>query len=300
MCVLTYLRFYGKLHIGKKHNFDLQTNKTKMSKFVLSVCAIFKNEAHVLNEWISHHLKEGVDHFYLIDNGSSDEYQPILEKYTDVVTLFVDDAKHSQERLYNKYVLPLKEDSELMMIIDLDEFVYSRKEFSTIPAFLSSLPENFSSISMPMKLFGSSGHIVQPPTVVPHFLYRMDTFDEHLGWWKQIVRANVLSKIRTHDHDVSSGLKLRSDLTPFHNTLLSQPMDEETTCAFFQNAFVHINHYKIQSFNWFKEIKCTRGAANCKQEENLRNEEYFRQNDCNQQLDNELFLKYQLYADDSL
>ena len=33
----------------------------------LSVLAIFKNEGHIINEWLNHYLLEGVDHFYLID-----------------------------------------------------------------------------------------------------------------------------------------------------------------------------------------------------------------------------------------
>ena len=35
----------------------------------LSVLGIFKNEAHIFAEWIEHYLTEGVDHFFLVDNG---------------------------------------------------------------------------------------------------------------------------------------------------------------------------------------------------------------------------------------
>ena len=40
-------------------------------KYYLSVLAIFKNEKHIMKEWLLHHMKEGVEHFYLIDNGDS-------------------------------------------------------------------------------------------------------------------------------------------------------------------------------------------------------------------------------------
>ena len=42
-----------------------QNHSTK--KHQLSICAIFKNEAKFLKEWIEYHRLVGVDHFYLYD-----------------------------------------------------------------------------------------------------------------------------------------------------------------------------------------------------------------------------------------
>lgn len=42
-------------------------------RFALAVCAIFKDEAAYLREWLDFHLLMGVEHFYLYDNGSSDQ-----------------------------------------------------------------------------------------------------------------------------------------------------------------------------------------------------------------------------------
>ena len=47
----------------------------------IAVIAIFKNESHILKEWLEHYLNEGVDTFFLIDNDSSDDYKPILEPF---------------------------------------------------------------------------------------------------------------------------------------------------------------------------------------------------------------------------
>lgn len=41
-------------------------------KYNLVVCALFKNEAKYLKEWIEYHRLIGVEHFYLYDNGSKD------------------------------------------------------------------------------------------------------------------------------------------------------------------------------------------------------------------------------------
>jgi hypothetical protein len=58
-------------------------------KYNLSICAIFKNEAFFLKEWIEYHRLVGVDHFYLYDNGSKDRFMDVLNFYIKkgVVTL---------------------------------------------------------------------------------------------------------------------------------------------------------------------------------------------------------------------
>ena len=42
--------------------------------YYLSILAIFKNEAMNLKEWIEHYILNGVEHFYLINNGSTDNF----------------------------------------------------------------------------------------------------------------------------------------------------------------------------------------------------------------------------------
>ena len=47
----------------------------------LCLVAIFKNESHILQEFINHYIKQGVDRFLFIDNGSTDNYIDIINKY---------------------------------------------------------------------------------------------------------------------------------------------------------------------------------------------------------------------------
>ena len=49
-----------------------------------------------------------------------------------------------------------------------------------------------------------------------------------------------------------------------------------------------MNHYAIQSFNWFMKVKATRGDINSANNDNVRNKEYFKQYDCNDIDDSEL------------
>lgn len=47
----------------------------------IALVSIFKNEGHIIEEWIEHYIKEGVDTFYLIDNGSTDNYIEKIQRY---------------------------------------------------------------------------------------------------------------------------------------------------------------------------------------------------------------------------
>lgn len=43
--------------------------------------AQFKNEEAILTEWINHYLREGVEHLFLLDDGSDDASQRLLRPY---------------------------------------------------------------------------------------------------------------------------------------------------------------------------------------------------------------------------
>ena len=48
-------------------------------KYFLGVAAIIKNEKPYLKEWLEYHRLQGVEHFYLCDNGSTDGTAAYLE-----------------------------------------------------------------------------------------------------------------------------------------------------------------------------------------------------------------------------
>ena len=58
--------------------------------YSISVLAMFKNEYSTIKEWIEHYLAEGVEHFYLIDNGTNDNTYNIISRYSHYITLIKD------------------------------------------------------------------------------------------------------------------------------------------------------------------------------------------------------------------
>jgi hypothetical protein len=243
--------------------------------------AIFKNESHILKEWVEHYFKEGVDLICLIDNGSTDNYIDILEPYIKrgKVILNIDNTKHRQAELYNKYYLDIAKQFNWVLVIDLDEFMYSRNNYNTIKKYLTSQHESVFRISVPWKLYGSSGHINQPDSVIQNFVKRQNYNYETQIEVKSIIRGNKLVKLSGHDS------YLINETTINCTDKISEVM--------LSKSILQLNHYTIQSLEFFLNVKQTRGdvlTANC---EHVRNMDYFNRYDYKDNTDDEL--KYKLY-----
>ena len=171
---------------------------------------------------MEHYLQEGVEHFYLIDNGSKDNYYHILEKHQKYVTLFKDDKKYSLIEHYNNYILPNKDESEWLIIVDLDEFIYSRNEFKTITQYLRTVDELIGGISINWKMFGSNGQIKQPKSVKQHFNSRICSYMENIGWQKQILRTSKLIQIDIHNSVITFKTSIFDIVTKEECSLLLQ------------------------------------------------------------------------------
>lgn len=58
------------------------------------------------------------------------------------------------------------------MIIDIDKFVYSRKNYNKIIDYLKIINKNISKITLFWKMYSSSGYINQPDSIIHSFLNR--------------------------------------------------------------------------------------------------------------------------------
>lgn len=118
---------------------DSESNKLYINENIpvtkkcnLSIMSIFKNETMNLKLWLEHYLWQGVEHFYLIDNDSTDNPLNILQEYIDkgIVTYYFKPEKYQQTEHY-RYVFDnenLKEKTKWLCICDLDEFFFGSEQ----------------------------------------------------------------------------------------------------------------------------------------------------------------------------
>ena len=240
----------------------------------LCIVSVFKNESHALKEWLDHYIREGVDTFLLTDNGSTDEYQTILEPYIQSghVVLIINPKKHAQIEHLNYYLKNAKK-MDWVIVVDLDEFIYARRGFTTIKEYLKTLPSDVHKIHIPWKLFGSSGLKQQPTSIIQHFIHRRKYTEPLpiLVGKKSILRGKHLNHLELHNSITEKSYTITSD----NKDIYEEDYFIECTEQLLNNSFLHLNHYRIQSWEWFKTNKMNRSDAHTKNYDNIRNKQYF-------------------------
>lgn len=130
-------------------------------RYELAVTAIFKDEGKYLKEWLDYHLAAGVEHFYLYNNDSSDDYAEVLAPYVkaDLVTLTNFPGKSMQVVAYNDAIEKYRFECRYMAFIDLDEFIFPKTNQSVVEVVdeILSRDKNVAALGINEQHFGSNG-----------------------------------------------------------------------------------------------------------------------------------------------
>lgn len=152
-----------------------------MQRAYLSVCAIFKNEAAYLPEWIEFHRLAGVERFLLYDDHSSDGGREAIAPWVSEGLVSVADC-----------LIPLREDGQgwayadalrrarrltrWLAFIDVDEFLFSPGG-TPLPDVLCDY-EQHPGVVVNWQVYGSSGQVsASDGLVIERFVRRAKT-----GW----------------------------------------------------------------------------------------------------------------------
>lgn len=249
-------------------------------KYTLSVAGIFKNESHALKEWIEHYLFHGAEHFYLIDDKSTDNFMSILSPYIEkgIVDLFKteeDEYCGRQGIIYTSILKSRLHETEWLLICDLDEFVWSPREINLYNILKHLISQwHYSQIQFEHSLYGSNGHIEQPKSIVASFTKRAN--DEP---YKK--EGNLKYFLNT---------KYLINRFFVHYAELTNEKDKEGFIRLDPSWFT-LNHYRYQSRNFWENVKCTRGDADIYRERKPIDfdVDYYTRENINQVTDTRLF-----------
>jgi len=127
----------------------------------LSICAIFRNEAPYLREWIEFHRIVGVERFYLYQNRSDDDWEAVLRSYVHSGIVEVTDwpaGPPAQQAAYQHLIDRRRGAEEWVAFLDCDEFLFS-PAYATVGEALDG--EKFGecgAVAAHWMCFGASGH----------------------------------------------------------------------------------------------------------------------------------------------
>jgi hypothetical protein len=165
----------------------------------LSVCAMYRDLAEYLREWVEFHLLVGVERFFLYDNGSRDDHREVLAPYLDEGTVVLHDwplpFKPGLERSVEHCIEHHREDSRWIAFLDLDEFLFS----PTVRPLPEILPEyeQFPGVVVNWAMFGSSGHVTKPPGLVIENYHSRERENNYV---KSIVDPRRVVKVPVNPH----------------------------------------------------------------------------------------------------
>ena len=230
-------------------------------KYYISVCAIFKDEGCYLKEWIEFHKIIGIEHFYLYNNFSSDNYLEALEPYIQAgdVTLTDWPVPQGQMSAYQECFNRFRDDTNWLAFIDLDEFIIPNHT-DTIGEFLKPF-EKRPAVLIYWRHFGASG-------LIDRDINGLVVEDFKVCWRKYVNTGKMLFNT-SYDLDVKyrkngymhlmwGGYKnvMMPPVNCFDKLVLKNihrlPCD---------NLPVQINHYVTKSYHEYVDRKFKRGGG---------------------------------------
>lgn len=229
------------------------TNQPK-TKYYLSIGAIFRNEARFLKEWIEYHSMMGVEHFYLFNNLSEDQYREVLNPYIEkgVVELIDWPYQGKNHKEWNKIQCAAYSDliknkgSETfwLAIIDTDEFILPIEKKNLV-LFLKDY-EGYSGIGINWQLYGTSGvkQIAKDKTLIGSLTKKAPQDFQNNKFVKSIIQPQKVKKI-TQPHFC------RYKKPYFHVTENKVPFPKKSLTPTVSINKIRINHYTYRDEDFF-------------------------------------------------
>jgi glycosyltransferase involved in cell wall biosynthesis len=274
--VLYFIQLQTKTKIAPTTAPTIAPTTANAPKDFLCLLGSLKNDSMIVKEWIEHYIWQGVDRLYIIDNGSTDDTKSKLEEYGDKIKYFFLPEEHAQTKNYNiAFQRAPRTACSWLIVCDSDEYMYSRESGTTIASFLRFSLDytSISNVQLMWKMFGSSGHILQPDGIRKSFLRRASHGDFIRGW--DVGRGGVPKQI--HNASLIDSLDVHyASYIPSSARLLSEPRE------------LALNHYPIMSIEFFVSVKMGRSAVFSKKNDTMRDFHYFADYDTNDIYDDEL------------
>ncbi len=239
--------------------FMLLSNFIEANKYELSLCAIFHNEADFLREWVDFHKKMGVEHFWLYNHLSSDDYESEISDYIKDGSVEIIPWHISYENInewnfvqcaaYNDCLKRSKNKTSWLIVIDTDEFIFPLKK-KTIVEFLKDFKKE-SGIGVNWLMFGTSNFIKVPKgQMLKYLTWRAnDDYSAHTHI-KSIVRPECITHFENphYGNYVAGKSQVNEDHVPFMLHLTPYRSTKK----------IRINHYWTRDGDFFLTKKIPR------------------------------------------
>jgi hypothetical protein len=207
----------------------------------LAVCAIFKNEARHIAEWVEFHFNQGVERFYLYDNGSTDDWETALAPFREFIDIIPWPHVGEQYAAYHHCFVQHRLDTRWLAVIDVDEFLFSPTGLS-LPGILEHFPR-VAAVAVNWRTYGTSGHVDPPAGGLLRNYSKRAPDDADINAHVKSIVVPTLTLVGANAHHflgVGPAVGERGDLveTPFRRPATAE--------------LLRINHYYTRSMSELK------------------------------------------------
>ncbi len=230
-------------------------------KYYIAITALFRDEARFLKEWIEFYKLIGVEHFYLFNHLSTDNYMEVLEPYiiegiVELSTLNYEPKNEAewyelvQQAAYLNLTKSIQNEVEWLIIVDTDEFLYPIKENSLNKVFKNY--DAYASLSVNWRKFGSNNvQRIQENELMIEKLITKDSIPDLTV--KSIVKPRyVASFFNPHCAELKPGYKQISENYQAWDGYFS------ASSSVVSSNILTINHYYNRDLDFFHDRKLSR------------------------------------------
>lgn len=242
--------------------------------YSLGIISQFHNEATYLAEWVAYHRLVGVDHFWLYDDGSTDDWRSVLAPHLDegVVEVLPLPEQHSpgvptalkQPGTFRDGLRRAQGKAHWVALIDADEFILPRTE-ATVPECLEQHFPRASGIYVNWRMFGTNHQIVAPgKPILPALTACSLPAHSENGNGKSLVRPDQVEIDRVwspHHFPLRAGEQYVDGGGNALAFVLRHARDDLLTSGYHFDTSIRINHYNLRDERFFSENRVTRARA---------------------------------------
>ena len=216
---LLFLNFFFRFFLFRRPKYN--------KKYAIAICGIFKNEAPFLKEWIEYHEMIGVQHFYLYNNNSEDNYEEVLRPYIErgMVTLIDWPYDQAQVKAYKHFYDSYRRETQWVSFLDVDEFFCPRFKDNLMDWLKSK--EKYPVLLIYWRMFGTSGRMKHD--------YNDLVTGQYTVSWDHFIRCGKC--LINTDYDI-----VKFDHTTHHMTRVKYPLI---------GGFLGITIVPANQFGWF-------------------------------------------------
>jgi len=214
----------------------------------LAVCAIFRDEARYLAEWVAFHRIQGAERFYLYDNLSSDDWRSELAPEIDagIVEVTYWPPQPGQMSAYEDCLERHRDEARWIAMIDIDEFLFSPTG-APLPEVLRGF-DTHPAVAVNRRFFGSNGHRHPADGLVTEN-YPMRARDD--DWTNLLVKSIVYPRMTVGSHSAHT-FRLRGVPVGEDGLPVPKATREPATAE-----LLRINHYYAKSEEEFERKSVT-------------------------------------------